>query len=122
MTLFKKKKNSLNYLDMHPFRNYEYVFREEGLVDVLVPRFTSKFAKKYILPRMKNPYIHANLDDLGSFLWLNIDGKTNVARLIQLMSDKFGERVQPATERVLVFLTQLYKAGFINFYELINRS
>jgi hypothetical protein len=119
MKLLKKHKSGLNYLEMHPFRNYDFEFREEGLVDVLVPRFTSKFAKKFVLPRMKNPYIRANLDEMGSFLWLNIDGKTNVAALVKKMEERFGDLVQPATERVLLFLTQLYKAGFINFYELI---
>lgn len=107
---------------MHPFRNYEYEFREKELVDVLVPRFTNKFARKYILPKMKNPFIRANLDELGSFLWLNIDGKTNVAKLIEIMMERFGDRVEPASERVLLFLTQLYKAGFINFFELTERS
>ncbi|MEJ5287510.1 MAG: hypothetical protein CH6_0539 [Candidatus Kapaibacterium sp.] len=117
MDILKKKKN-LNYLEMHPFRNYEYEFRTENLVDVLVPRFTNKFARKYILPKMKNPFIRANLDELGSYLWLQIDGKTSVAKLIEIMVAKFGETVEPATERVLLFLTQLYKAGFINFLEL----
>ncbi|MFN3780780.1 MAG: PqqD family protein [Candidatus Kapaibacteriota bacterium] len=122
MGLFKKNKRKLNYLEMHPFRRYEYEFREKELVDVLVPRFTSKFAAKYILPRMKNPYIRANLDELGSYLWLNIDGKTSVSILIDKMVERFSHRVEPATERVLLFLTQLYRAGFIGFYELTKRS
>jgi hypothetical protein len=37
------------------------------------------------------------------------------------MKEKFAEKVEPATERVLLFLTQLYKAGFIDFYELNER-
>ncbi len=107
---------------MHPFRRYEFEFRGNELVDVLVPRFTSKFAAKYILPRMKNPYIRANLDELGSYLWLNIDGETSVSILIDKMVERFSDRVEPATERVLLFLTQLYRAGFIGFYELTKRS
>lgn len=118
MKLFAKNKRNLNYLDMHPYRKYDYQFRSDDLVDVLVPRFTSKFAQKFILPRLRNPFIRANLDELGSYLWINIDGKTKVADLIQKMVERFGERVQPATERVLLFLTQLYRAGFINFCEL----
>ncbi len=122
MGLFKKNKRNLNYLEMHPFRRYEFEFRGNELVDVLVPRFTSKFAAKYILPRMKNPYIRANLDELGSYLWLNIDGETSVSILIDKMVERFSDRVEPATERVLLFLTQLYRAGFIGFYELTKRS
>lgn len=118
MKIFTKKRNSLNYLEMHPYRKYDYEFRSDDLIDVLVPRFTSKFAQKFILPRMRNPFIRANLDELGSYLWIQIDGKTKVADLIQKMVERFGERVEPATERVLLFLTQLYRAGFISFYEL----
>ncbi|ROL58718.1 PqqD family protein [Bacteroidetes/Chlorobi group bacterium MS-B_bin-24] len=121
--MIKKKlnKKNLNYLEMHPFRLYEHILLEENLVDVLVPRFTSKLAKKLILPKLPNPYIRANLDELGSFLWLNIDGETKVSELINKMKEKFAEKVEPATERVLLFLTQLYKAGFIDFYELNER-
>ncbi|MCX7908212.1 MAG: PqqD family protein [Ignavibacteria bacterium] len=121
MGWFKRNREALNYLEMHPIRNYDYDFRSEELVDVLVPRFTSKFAQRHILPKMKNPYIRANLDEMGSYLWLNIDGKKKVADLINKMTEQFGERVQPATERVLLFLTQLYKAGFISFLELNKR-
>jgi len=117
----KVKKRNLNYLEMHPFRLYEHIFRDDNLVDVLVPRFTSKLAKKLILPKMRNPYIRANLDELGSFLWLNIDGETKVSDLVNKMKEKFAEKVEPATERVLLFLTQLYNAGFIDFYELNER-
>lgn len=117
----KAKKRSLNYLEMHPFRKYNHQIREGELVDVLVPRFTSKFAQKFILPKMRNPYIRANLDELGSYLWININGKSKVSELIEKMREKFSEKVEPATERVLLFLTQLYKAGFIDFYELKER-
>ncbi|MGB9852624.1 MAG: PqqD family protein [Candidatus Kapaibacteriota bacterium] len=122
MALLGRKEKSLNYLDMHPYRIYEYEFRNSELIDVLVPRFTSKFARKYVLPKLKHPYIRANLDEFGSYLWVQIDGKTSVSDLIEKMVAKFGERVEPATERVLLFLTQLYKAGFIDFYELTKRS
>ncbi len=118
MKLFKKNKKNFNYLEMHPYRSYQYEIRSDGLVDVLVPKFTSRFARKYILPRMKNPYFRANMDALGSYLWLNIDGKTKVSTLIDKMVERFGDQIQPATERVLLFLTQLYNAGFISFFEL----
>ncbi len=114
----KKPKKEYNFLELTPFHIYEYEINSNNLVDVLVPRFTSVFARKFILPRMKNPYFKANLDEYGSHIWKNIDGKKKVKELIALLEERFGEKVQPATERTLVFLRQLYNAGFINFYEL----
>ncbi len=119
--LKRKEKKNLNYLEMTPIRKYNHIEKENGLIDVLVPRFTSRFAVKYILPRMKNPYFKANLDEYGSYLWLSIDNKRKVYEIIKLMEEKFGETLQPITERALLFFTQLYNAGFINFYELNRR-
>ncbi len=119
--LFRKQKKNLNYLEMTPFKKYNYIEKENGLVDVLVPRFTSRFAEKYILPKMKNPYFKANLDEYGSFLWQTIDNKRKVIDIIKLMEERFGETLRPITERTLLFFTQLYNAGFINFYELNRR-
>ncbi|MCX7879532.1 MAG: PqqD family protein [Ignavibacteria bacterium] len=118
----QKNKSKPNYLEMHPFKTAEFEIVECELVNILVPRFSSKFARRYILPRMRNPYFRANLDELGSYLWLNIDGTKSVAELVDLMREKFAEKVEPAVERVLTFLTQLYNAGFINFFELTRRN
>jgi hypothetical protein len=117
----KKVKLDLNYLEMTPQRLYEHETRDDGLINVLVPKFHTKFYKKYIMPKMKNPYIRANLDEFGSRAWELADGSTPVREIVALMEERFGERLGPATERITMFLTQLYKAGFISFKEL-NRK
>jgi hypothetical protein len=93
---------------------------EDGLVNVLVPRFKSDFMNK-LLPKKKSPYIRANLDELGSATWLMIDGKTNVLELAEKLNDKFGEKIEPANNRLTLFLSELYKNGFISFNELKER-
>ena len=52
MTFFaKKNKEQINYLELTPFTIYNHETEEStGLVTVLVPRFTSKFWSKHLLP------------------------------------------------------------------------
>lgn len=118
MGFCKKRRKDINFLVLTPTRNYEHRKKENGLIDVLVPRFTSKFAKKFFLKNLKSPYFRANLDEFGSYLWENIDGNRDVSTLIEIMKERFGSSIEPATERTLLFFYQLYKAGFINFLEL----
>lgn len=118
MRLCKKINKNQNFLELTPIRNYGFKKKENGLIDVFVPRFTNKFAQKLLLKYFKNPFFRANLDEFGSFLWENIDGTKNVLQLIDLLKKRFGESIEPATERTLLFFYQLYKSGFISFIEL----
>ncbi|MGE5479330.1 MAG: PqqD family protein [Chloroflexota bacterium] len=114
----KKKGEDINYLELTPNRLYEHELNEKGLIDVLVPRFTDKVFGKLLQPRLRNKYIKANLDALGSAAWELIDGKNNVDAIAATLRARFGEEIEPVYDRLTAFLTQLYKNGFINFKEL----
>ncbi|MDX9790583.1 MAG: PqqD family protein [Candidatus Kapaibacterium sp.] len=107
----------MNYLELTPYRLYEHSKKEDGLIDVLVPRFSDKILGKLLQPRLKNPYIRANLDELGTAAWLEIDGKQNVAQIINTLEISQGEKIQPAQKRITLFLSYLHRNGFINFKE-----
>lgn len=116
--LFKKQKSSdINYLELTPYRKYSHESRDEDTIDVLVPRFNDKILGKVLQPKLKNPFIRANFDKLGTSVWLEIDGKTNVDTIIIRIKEKLGEEVHPAYERVTMFLSQLHRNGFIDFHE-----
>lgn len=102
---------------MTPFRIYDYIEKPDGLIDVLVPKFRNKFLAR-IASRIKDPYIKANLDEFGSETWRNLDGNNKVEAIADILTDKFGETVQPVNDRLTKFLTQLYTYGFISFNEL----
>lgn len=107
----------MNYLELTPFRLHEHIEKPDGLIDVLVPKFKNNFLVK-ITARIKDPYIKANLDEFGSETWRMLDGLTKVEHIAVMLTDKFGESVQPVNERLTKFLTQLYTYGFISFNEL----
>lgn len=120
MGLFKKKNafEGINYLELTPIRKYEHVDNESGHIDVLVPRFTDIVLGKLLQPRMKNKFIKANLDEIGSCTWILIDGEHQVHQIADKLSVKFGARVDPTIDRLIAFLNQLYKNDFIYFKEI----
>jgi len=104
-------------MELTPIRNYEHNIKEDGLIDVLVPRFTDKFFGKLLQPRMKNKFIRANLDKIGSFTWLQIDGINTVYQISQNLKENFGESLPDHNSRTALFISQLFRNGFINFKE-----
>jgi len=122
--IFKKKKIncSINYLELTPKRVYNYEVESSGKISVLVPKFKNKLLVNFLAPRLKAPYIKAKLDDFGSLTWIEMDGTKNVESISQLLTDKFGDKVQPANERLTKFLTQLYQYNFITFNEINSKG
>ncbi len=101
-------------LALVPVKNRESIYREDGLIDLLSPRFKIKFLQK-LIPKSRDPYIHANLDELGSATWELIDGARNIEEIAMLLEEKFSEQIHPVHQRLTLFLRQLYQNGFIIF-------
>lgn len=122
--IFKKKKinSSINYLELTPKRVYNYEVESSGKISVLVPKFKNKLLVNFLAPKLKAPYIKAKLDDFGSLTWIEMDGTKNVESISQLLTDKFGDKVQPVNERLTKFLTQLYQYNFITFNEINSKG
>lgn len=113
----KKLKNS-NYLELTPLHLMNYEVDENNNVTILIPKFTSEFSKKYLMTKLKNPYIKLKLDELGSAAWLEVDGKKNVSEIAFNLTQKFGNKIQPTEERLTKYLTQLYEQKLITFEEI----
>lgn len=107
-----------NYLELHPVRLHKDEIDSESLVTVLIPKFKNPLLVKYFVPKMKSPDIKLKLDELGSAAWILMDGKRNVAAVASLLTEKFGEKIQPVNERLTRFLTGLYEQRLITFQEI----
>jgi hypothetical protein len=116
--LFKKKKTEYNYLTMTPVRIHEHIVKEDGNIDVLVPKFKGDFVKRLFGKSLKSEYIKANLDEFGTATWTFIDGNVNVEQIGKKLVEKFGESIEPVYDRLTQFLTNLHKYKFITFKEL----
>jgi hypothetical protein len=98
-------------------RNIQWEDGPEDRAVLLVPRFRKGFLAKYLQPRLKKPYMRVKLDDIGTFVWKRCDGNTDLEALARLMRDEFGEKIEPAAERLQQFLTILKRSQFVELYK-----
>ncbi len=103
------KQTQINLLNLIPVQKIKCEIKEDGLVVLLKPKYFNPFLAKHLLPRMKQPYFKINLDEIGSFFWLNCDGTRTVLEIAKLHKENFGEKVEPLYERIAHFITSLEK-------------
>jgi hypothetical protein len=118
----KKKLKEYNYLDLTPYKRFKEEINQDGIVNIIIPKFSSKFAAKYIVPKLKSPNIKLKLDEIGSGTWLLIDGEKKVATIAEALQLKFGDKIDPVNQRLATFLTQLFKQKFISFKEFQEKE
>lgn len=114
----KKQKETDNYLDYIPRKNPEFGWKEKenGRVEVTVVNkgFYNRVAQIFFR-RPKVSYIE--LDEYGSYLWLQIDGKTSVHQLSVKMQEHFGRKAEPVVERLVQFMRTLQVNHYIIYVE-----
>lgn len=118
---FKERKKilkSVNTLDLTPIKLYSEEKNSDNLVTVIVPKFKNKIAVKYISPKLKSDHFKVKLDKFGSAVWIRMNGKDKVEKIVAELKKNFGEELREAEERVSKFISQLYTQGFISFKEL----
>lgn len=119
MQLYKKKiPRKTNLLELTPVLKVEFELNENQNVVLLIPRFKSSFAQKYLIPKFRSKFIKANLDEIGSLTFLLIDGKKNIFEISNLLKEKHGDEVEPVYERVSKFIAYLFQYGLVDFKEI----
>ncbi len=105
------------YLDLYPFRATGHEEKEDGLITVLYvnpkPNF---FERTFFKKASKRPY-KIDLDEIGSFVWMQCDGKSTVSQIIEKGKEKFGEKIEPAENRVIEFIRRLVRTKLLNLFE-----
>lgn len=109
----KEKKNFLDYV---PCGNplYTWDADEQGIVTVHVVNqgFYNRLAQKLF----KRPRIsHIRLDEYGSFVWQQMDGKKTVYQISGLLSDRFGKEAEPVLDRLVEYLRILHQNKLIGY-------
>lgn len=111
-----KDKIQHNLLELTPVREKKFT-QDDGRVTIYFPKFKSAFMQN-LIPRNKPKDFNIHFDELGSEVWLAIDGNKNVTNIIKELDEKIGEKIQPSQDRISKFITQLYYHRFIYFKEL----
>lgn len=105
-----------NFLEYRPVRSPANTWDvdDAGLVTVhLVHRgFYAAIAQKvFRRPRVS----HIELDGLGSFVFLQINGQRTVEQIAQQVREQFGETAEPLYERLTKYLSILRNNRFIYY-------
>jgi hypothetical protein len=59
-----------------------------------------------------SPY-RIRLDDIGTLVWKSCDGRISAQEIADKMRDQFGDRVEPAEDRLQDFITQMSRSRMI---------
>jgi hypothetical protein len=97
---------------------FEYEVDEENIVTILEKQ-DHKFQKFFRKLKLRIPeYKKTSLDEYGSCVFLQIDGKKTVKDIGESLEVKYGDKVQPLYERLLLFLNHIDVN--CNYIEKIN--
>ena len=107
-------------LDLIPIRIHDQKVDDNGIVTILIPKFKNEKFARFFIPARKSIYISIHLDELGSAVWMAIDGKRSVGEICTDLTERLGEKIYPAEERVVKFMTGLYHNKHITFKQLVE--
>lgn len=108
------KKQADNYLKRKPQRAEHITWTTNA-----ENRVTLAVANKGMLNRLcqallKKPAVsYVHLDEIGSFVWLAIDGKKDLLTLGRELAEAYGEAAKPLYERLARFLSVLDSYRFV---------
>ncbi len=105
-----------NMIDVFPVHAMN--FEENGnLITVLfINPQPNLFERILFKKRLKIPK-KIDLDEVGSFIWKKCDGKTKISEIIESLENEFGEKVEDAEERVILFMKQLNRGRLVNLFK-----
>lgn len=111
----KKEIISENYLEKIPMRHKDIQWTiEEGKVTLQIENtgFFNRVAQKFFR-KPKISYVH--MDEMGSFIWLLLNGEETIVELGKRVDEHFGEEAHPLYERLAKYIQILESYHFIQF-------
>lgn len=112
-----------NYLDYIPKRNSLLVWEENKNSHVELLLHNKGFYNRMAQILFKKPKIsHIELDDMGSFIWKNMDGEKTVFELGKCVKERFDKEAEPLYERLSTYLKTLHDHQFIVYVNLMKEK
>jgi hypothetical protein len=104
------------FFELFPFRNCEFE-NNENLVTVLFKNKEPTIVEKIFFRRYLDKPYRIDLDEIGSYIWKLCDGNNNINAIVDKSRKHFGEKIEPAENRVKTFIKQLNRNKLIQLYE-----
>ena len=109
-----KRKEKENYLDYIPSHNPGLCFekKENGRIEVeVINRGFCNRVAQLLFHKPKKSYIE--LDEIGSFVWEQMDGKRTIYDICMRLKARFGNDAEPLFDRSVNFFRILKRNSFI---------
>lgn len=83
-----------------------------GQLRLVVPRFGGRLMT-WLFGRVNPRPVYFRLDEIGSFVWQAFGQGVSLGHVARQARAHFGERIDPAEERVATFAAMLRRHGFL---------
>jgi hypothetical protein len=87
---------------------------DDGLVTIMVPKFTSNIGKSFCRVLKKENTFEAHLDKLGSAIWKQCDGTNLVKDILAVVTKEFPDE-KNIDQRLFLFIQQLKVLNYLSY-------
>ena len=101
------------FWNARPRRRLEWLVLDDGRCVVLRPRLGESRIGRWLASKVGDPCYRIRLDDVGTFIWKACDGETPLTAIAGRLRAEFGERVEPAEERLARFVQSMLRSRMI---------
>lgn len=123
MNILQRRKilKRANALDLIPVRKHKHEMNGNEKVKLVVPKFDKGWMQKFFIAPAGKKTVNIQLDEMGSAVWLRIDGEKTVAKIAEELVNNYPD-TDEAQDRVLSFISMLYEQRYITFRQLEERK
>ena len=104
-----------NKLSIRPVIKAEILWKENDCKVVLILKNKGFFNRMFQLIIKKPKISYIQLDEYGSFIWKNIDGKNTIADIATALASRYSDAVEPLYIRLFEYMTTLKENKIITF-------
>ena len=103
---------ALDFARVQPRRLLEWREQDDRCV-LLRPRLGSTRLARWVAGLGGDAYYRIRLDEVGTLVWKACDGHTSLADIVMRMRERFGDRVEPADQRLARFMRKMLRGRMI---------
>lgn len=103
------------FIQFKPKRiDIEWKINSDGLVKIKIPKFQSNLGKSFCSVIKKDQNFTANMDKIGSIVWINCDGIKTVEDILRIVKKKYPKE-ENIDQRLFLFIQQLENLKYLTY-------
>ena len=116
-----RKFDGIDFMELIPGSLVEFELDPDGQkVILMVPRYTDPIFGRLVQPFLTEGkrFIRLPLDPRGSWIWRQMDGQSNVGRMVVSFEAEFPDDQEGVPERLSGYLYNMWENKFLGFSNL----